>query len=69
MDHKIGFIGAGNMAEAIISGLVTAMPEQAASILAFDLSDEKLAKVVKKYNLTKNLNRISDQLSELLKVL
>lgn len=39
---KIGFIGAGNMATAIVDGLLRSRPDSAASITVFDIMAEKL---------------------------
>ena len=40
---KIGFIGAGNMATAIINGLIAQNNGETGFISVFDVSDEKLA--------------------------
>lgn len=40
---KIGFIGAGNMATAIIDGLLRSDPESARSITVFDILPDKLS--------------------------
>lgn len=45
---KIGFIGAGNMATAIIDGIVRSNPDSAKSITVFDVMPEKLDIMSKK---------------------
>jgi len=45
---KIGFVGAGNMATAIIDGLIRSNPKQAESITVFDVIEEKLVIMRKK---------------------
>jgi len=46
---RIAFLGAGNMAEALISGLTGSRLVPAKSILASDISRERLAYIKKKY--------------------
>lgn len=46
---KIGFIGAGNMAGAIISGLVAKQFVKPQDIAVFDVSDAQMQKTVKNY--------------------
>ena len=43
MNKRIGFIGAGNMATAIINGILTNKAKDACDISVFDLDDGKLA--------------------------
>ncbi len=54
--RKIGFVGAGNMGEALISGLIRAKflsPEQ---VLVFDSDGERLQFIQKKYGVKKATN-------------
>ncbi|OGF46525.1 MAG: pyrroline-5-carboxylate reductase [Candidatus Firestonebacteria bacterium RIFOXYC2_FULL_39_67] len=46
---KIGFIGAGNMAEAIIAGLLKSKTAESSDILVSDLLRPRLAELEKKY--------------------
>ncbi len=48
-NKKIGFIGSGNMAEALISGLVLSNAAQPENIICSDVSDETLAAIHEKY--------------------
>lgn len=61
---KIGFIGAGNMATAIIDGIIRSNPEAAKSITVFDIMPEKLDIMAKKgvciSNLAKEVVIVSD---------
>lgn len=45
MDKKIGFIGSGNMGNAIIGGIVKSNLTDASNIYVFDLDSEKLEKI------------------------
>ncbi|MGB0911734.1 MAG: pyrroline-5-carboxylate reductase family protein, partial [Nitrospirales bacterium] len=47
--QKIAFLGAGNMAEALIAGLLNAEIVQADSIFATDISKERLDHLKKTY--------------------
>ncbi|NOZ23418.1 MAG: pyrroline-5-carboxylate reductase [Planctomycetes bacterium] len=43
--EKIGFIGAGKMGEALMSGIIAARSRKASDIAAYDASDQRLAQV------------------------
>lgn len=49
-DKKIGFIGSGNMAEALISGLVLSNSAKPENIICSDISESTLAEIQEKYN-------------------
>ncbi len=49
-EHKVGFIGAGNMATALIKGIVDSALYPAEKIGAFDLDKDKLASINTAYN-------------------
>ncbi|MFI4912568.1 MAG: pyrroline-5-carboxylate reductase [Sedimentisphaeraceae bacterium JB056] len=49
---KIGFIGAGNMAEAIIKGIISAGTFSASDIYVSDIFDERLNYMQQNYNIT-----------------
>jgi pyrroline-5-carboxylate reductase len=49
---RIGFIGSGNMAEALIKGIITAKVYAPADILISDIKAERLKFLTKKYNVT-----------------
>ncbi|MBM7624948.1 pyrroline-5-carboxylate reductase [Sporohalobacter salinus] len=49
--HKIGFIGAGSMAEALISSLIESNKIDRESIIASDISDERREEMVSKYGI------------------
>lgn len=51
LDTTIGFIGAGNMAEAIIGALIGSRTVDAVNIMACDISDERLTMLKKSYNI------------------
>ncbi len=55
-DRTIGFVGAGNMAEAMISALIRTGTFSPDNILAGDIQPERAAYIEKKYN----IRRISD---------
>ncbi|MFH2059305.1 MAG: pyrroline-5-carboxylate reductase [Pseudomonadota bacterium] len=48
-DKKIGFIGSGNMAEALVSGLVLSKAAKPENILCSDISEDMLKNVSDKY--------------------
>ncbi len=48
-DKKIGFIGSGNMAEALISGLVISEAAKPGNIICSDVREEPLLEIEKKY--------------------
>lgn len=52
MKYKLGFIGAGNMAEAIMSSAISADVLQAGQIIASDLSEEKRSALHNKLGVT-----------------
>lgn len=49
-DKKIGFIGSGNMAEALISGLVQSGAAKPENIICSDVYDDLLSEVQSRYN-------------------
>ena len=51
-DKKIGFIGSGNMAEALISGLVLSNSAKPENIICSDISESTLKAVQDKYQVT-----------------
>ncbi|MCG6909848.1 MAG: pyrroline-5-carboxylate reductase [Deltaproteobacteria bacterium] len=51
-DKKICFIGAGNMGEALISGLVCSKATSPDNIVCTDISERKLKAVAEKYGVT-----------------
>lgn len=51
MAKKLGFIGAGNMAEAIIGGVIKAGVVAPSKIIASDMDKKRLALVAEKYNI------------------
>ncbi|MHB9156163.1 MAG: pyrroline-5-carboxylate reductase family protein, partial [Endomicrobiales bacterium] len=51
INKKIAFIGAGNMAEALIAGLVACGRVAAKNIVAVDIRKERLAYLKKKYRI------------------
>ncbi|HVU03765.1 MAG TPA: pyrroline-5-carboxylate reductase [Polyangiaceae bacterium] len=51
MDTKIGFLGAGNMAGALLSGLLSANVVAAANLCASDPRKERLAELSSKYGI------------------
>lgn len=55
---KIGFIGSGNMAEALVSGLVLSKAAQPKDILCSDVSEEILEGVVEKYGVCSTTDNI-----------
>ncbi len=48
-DKKIGFVGSGNMGEALVSGLVLSEATQPANILCSDLREDQLEEIKEKY--------------------
>jgi pyrroline-5-carboxylate reductase len=56
-DKKIGFIGSGNMGEAMISGLINSGASKPENISCSDISTEKLQQISNKYGvITSNSN-------------
>jgi pyrroline-5-carboxylate reductase len=60
---RIGFIGTGNMAEALIAGLLTAKFTAPEQIMAFDVDGRRLRFIQKKYGVKKasDNNHLSSQ--------
>jgi len=50
-NKKIGFIGSGNMGEALISGLVLSKATQPENIICSDIREEPLTEIRKKYGI------------------
>ncbi len=48
-EKKIGFIGSGNMGEALVSGLVLSKAAKPENIICADISEDLLADIKKKY--------------------
>jgi len=57
-EKKIGFIGGGNMAEALISGLVHSDAARAENIICSDIREEPLAELHRKYGIATTTNNI-----------
>lgn len=57
---KIGFIGSGNMAEAILGGILNAGIFKKEDILACDVNRERLSYINLKFSVKTSLNRASD---------
>jgi pyrroline-5-carboxylate reductase len=51
--RMVGFIGTGNMGEALIAGLLKAKFTTPAQIMAFDADEERLRLIQKKYRIKK----------------
>ena len=64
----IGFIGTGNMGEALIGGLLKAQFATSAQIMAFDADEERLRFIQKKYGIKKasDNSQLSSQCDPLL---
>ncbi|KXZ40319.1 pyrroline-5-carboxylate reductase [Alkalithermobacter thermoalcaliphilus JW-YL-7 = DSM 7308] len=58
MNKKIGFIGCGNMAQAIIGGLITSDLISFDNIIASDIDSEKLKTTKDKYNILTTNNNV-----------
>ncbi|MFO7885462.1 MAG: pyrroline-5-carboxylate reductase [Desulfobacteraceae bacterium] len=61
--QKIGFIGSGNMGEALISGIVLSKAAKPENIICSDISQEQLNNIKEKYNIettTKNLDVVEN---------
>ncbi|NWG03979.1 MAG: pyrroline-5-carboxylate reductase [Syntrophaceae bacterium] len=52
-NQVIGFIGTGNMGEALMSGLLKAKFTSPAQMMAFDSDEKRLRSIVKKYGIKK----------------
>jgi len=50
-DKKIGFIGSGNMAEALISGLVLSKAAKPENIICSDIAEDQLKAIEEKYGI------------------
>lgn len=57
---KIGFIGSGNMAEAILGGILNAGIYKKQEILACDVNRERLSYINLKFSVKTSLNKVSD---------
>jgi pyrroline-5-carboxylate reductase len=57
--YKVGFIGAGNMAEALIKGLISSKTFNKKEIAASDISEERKNFISKKYGISINKNNKS----------
>lgn len=65
MNKKIGFIGCGNMAQAMIGGIVKSNLVSNENVIASNTSDKSLNKVKEEYNIyvtpdNKEVARFSD---------
>ena len=58
LDKKIGLIGGGNMAEALISGLVHSQAAKAENIFCSDIREEQLAELRAKYGVKTTTNNV-----------
>jgi pyrroline-5-carboxylate reductase len=59
INKKIGFIGAGNMAKAIITGLINKKIILSADIVVYDIDLEKKSQIISEYSLSDS-NSIQD---------
>jgi len=57
-EKKIGFIGGGNMAEALISGLVHSDAARPENIICSDIREEPLAELQRKYGIATTTSNI-----------
>ena len=57
-DHKIGFIGSGNMGEALISGLVLSKASLPENIICSDVRQDQLDSVKDKYGIATTTNNL-----------
>ncbi len=57
-EKKIGFIGSGNMAQALISGLILSNSTAPENIISSDVTNETISKVREKYHVETTLNNI-----------
>lgn len=57
-DKKIGFIGGGNMGEALISGLVLSGAAKPENIICSDIREEPLTELKEKYNVRTTADNI-----------
>lgn len=57
-EKKIGFIGSGNMGEALISGLVLSKATKPENIICSDIAEDILEDIQKKYKVSTTTNNI-----------
>ncbi len=57
-EKKIGFIGSGNMGEALISGLVLSKAAKPENITCSDIAEDQLAEIEKKYNINTTTSNV-----------
>jgi pyrroline-5-carboxylate reductase len=57
-DKKIGFIGGGNMGEALISGLVQSKAAKPENIICSDIAEDLLEELEEKYKITTTTDNI-----------
>ena len=57
-EKKIGFIGGGNMGEALISGLVLSKAAKPENIICSDISEDLLEEIKDKYNISTTTDNI-----------
>ena len=57
-EKKIGFIGGGNMGEALISGLVLSKAAKPENIICSDISEDLLEEIKNKYNISTTTDNI-----------
>lgn len=57
-DKKIGFIGSGNMAEALISGLVLSNTAKSENIICSDISENILKEIQDKYHVVTSTDNV-----------
>ncbi len=55
-NKKIGFVGSGNMARALISGLILSNSTDPENIISSDVTNETISKVREKYHVKTTLN-------------
>ncbi len=58
LKKKIGFIGSGNMGEALISGLVLSKAAKPENIFCSDISEDQLTEIEKKYEINTTTSNI-----------
>ncbi|MCX7884784.1 MAG: pyrroline-5-carboxylate reductase [Caloramator sp.] len=63
MNKKIGFIGAGNMGQAMIGGIIKSKIAKSQEIIVCDLDEEKLKKIAEDFNVktTTNSKELSNE--------
>jgi pyrroline-5-carboxylate reductase len=57
-EKKIGFIGSGNMAEALISGIITSGIARAENIMCSDIAEDRLKTLSEKYGVKTGTNNL-----------